>query len=135
MCILVLSQLPEGIYAQRVLNAGAHGFLMKSVSLITLVLDGIRKVVAGEVAVSPTVANQLLAQYTSRNKGAERNGIDQLSDRELHVLTLIGQGHTTASVASSMGISKKQWIPLRNALRQSLLCRIARNLLKSQCSI
>ena len=104
--ILVLSQLPEAIYAQRVLNAGAHGYLMKNVSSL-VVLDGIRKVVAGEVAVSPMVASQLLAQYTSRKKGAARNGIDQLSDRELHVLTLIGQGHTTANVAKNMGICKK----------------------------
>lgn len=106
MKILVLSQLPEGIYAQRVLNAGAHGFLMKRVPL-SVVLDGIRKVVAGEVVVSSTVAGQLLSRLTSRKKSAERNGIDQLSDRELHVLTLIGQGNTTASVALNMGISKK----------------------------
>ena len=104
--ILVLSQLPEAIYAQRVLNAGAHGYLMKRVSLNVL-LDGICKVVAGEVAVSPVVATQLLAHYTSRKKSSERSGIDQLSDRELHVLTLVGQGYTTAKVASNMGICKK----------------------------
>lgn len=104
--ILVLSQLPEMVYAQRVLNVGAHGYLMKSVT-VDVVLDGIRKVVAGEVAVSSTVAGQLLAQYTSRKKGTEKNGIDQLSDRELHALTLIGQGYTTANIAKNMGICKK----------------------------
>lgn len=104
--LLVLSQLSEETYAQRVLNAGARGYLMKTVTTDVL-LAAIRTVANGEVAVSSRVSSRLLSCFASKSELDDRDGMDRLTDRELHVLTLIGQGHTNAAVASSMGISKK----------------------------
>lgn len=104
--ILVLSQLSEATYTQRVLSAGARGYLMKNVSSEGLIA-AIRTVADGEVAVSSQITSQLLARLASRSQSDDRGGIDCLSDRELHVLMLIGQGSTTAVIALEMGISKK----------------------------
>lgn len=103
---LVLSQLPEAVYAERVLHAGGSGYVMKHVSA-TVLLDAVRRVAAGEVVVSSTAASHLLANFSKHSFNGEDDVFERLTDRELHVLGLVGQGHATAVIASQMGISKK----------------------------
>lgn len=107
--ILVLSQFPEEVYAERVLSAGARGYLMKDHPSSALI-EGVRKVNQGEVALSATMANRLLSNY-SRKKNLTNTEphaeLAALSDREILVLTLVGQGYPTARIAEEMGISKK----------------------------
>jgi DNA-binding NarL/FixJ family response regulator len=116
---LVLSQLPEGIYAQRVLNAGGSGYLMKDVRSGVLI-DGVRRVAAGEVVVSPLMANVLLTNLSKGTAKDETNYFDRLTARELHVLTLVGQGHATAAIAEEMGISKKTVSTFKERIKSKL---------------
>ena len=67
--VLVLSQLPEDVYAERALTAGGSGYLMKTSETADL-LDGIRRVAAGEVVVSPTLASLQLAQAAMQRLGS-----------------------------------------------------------------
>lgn len=117
--ILVLSQLPEMTYAERVLNAGASGYLMKSASLDT-VMAAVHRVAQREVAVSRQVANRLLARATSRFQLDGRDDLDCLSDRELHVLSLVGQGYANASIAAEMGVSKKTVDSFKERIKSKL---------------
>lgn len=103
---LVLSQLPESIYAQRVLQAGGCGYLMKNIQADDL-LDGIRRAAADEVVVSPSMVNHLITNLSKRTGQQRGDTFERLSDRELHVLSMVGQGHATAAIARGMGISHK----------------------------
>jgi DNA-binding NarL/FixJ family response regulator len=67
--VLVLSPLPEDVCAERVLNAGASGYLTKTSETADL-LDGIRRVAAGEVVISPTIASMQLAQAAMQRLGS-----------------------------------------------------------------
>ena len=116
---LVLSQLPERVYAERVLNAGASGYLMKHTSAADL-LDGIRRLAAGEVVVSQAMASHLLANFSNRGSGNESDAFGRLTARELHVLDLVGQGYATAHIAVQMGISKKTVSTFKERIKTKL---------------
>lgn len=105
--VIVLSQFPEDVYAERVLKAGAAGYLMKDAPSSELI-TALRKVHAGEVAVSPEMSSRLLSNFSRWRKPSSPAGdLSLLSDREMLVLTLIGQGQPTSRIAETMGVSKK----------------------------
>lgn len=104
--VLVLSHHPEEVYAERALAAGASGYITKDRSAEDL-RAAIAQVARGEVVLSTVMANRLLAGYSRHRQQAPLEALDRLSDRELLVFTLIGQGYTTAKIAEDMGISKK----------------------------
>ncbi len=116
---LVLSQLPEDVYAERVLNAGASGYLMNTTETADLI-DGIRRVAAGEVVVSSTIASHRLANFSKHSSTDETDVFDRLTDRELHVLHLVGQGHATARIADHMGISQKTVSTFKERIKSKL---------------
>lgn len=116
---LVLSQLPEGIYAKRVLSAGGSGYLMKSLSA-SMLIEGIRRVSDGEVVVSSFMAGQLLANLSKRTSRDGAYRIEQLTNRELNVLRLVGQGNATAAIATQMGISKKTVSTFKERIKAKL---------------
>jgi len=101
--ILVLSQHDETLYAERVLQAGAHGYLMKGQALDG-VLQAIETVVRGEIAVSPRINALLLARRLHGGGGAPYS---QLSNREMQVFLLIGAGRSTGAIASELCLSPK----------------------------
>lgn len=103
--ILVLSMHEESIYAERVLRAGARGYIMKR-EASDKVLDAIRRVLAGEVYVSADVTRELLERATGR-KAEAPSALSVLSDRELEILMLIGKGHGTRQIARQLQISTK----------------------------
>lgn len=103
--ILVLSMHEESIYAERVLRAGARGYIMKR-EASDKVLVAIRRVLAGEVYVSAGVTRDLLERATGRKTEAP-SALSVLSDRELEVLMLIGKGHGTRQIARQLQISTK----------------------------
>ncbi|MGJ8638372.1 MAG: LuxR C-terminal-related transcriptional regulator [Opitutaceae bacterium] len=103
---LALSQLPEGIYAQRVLQVGGSGYMMKNVTAAVL-LAGIRRAAEGEIVVSEAIAGYLLHNLSKKNPKPEGDAWSRITDREILVLNLMGQGHTTAAIANQMGISPK----------------------------
>src|ERR1017187_9882083 len=90
--VLILSMHDETIYAERALRAGANGYIMKQ-EATEMVLVALRRILNREIYVSDRVANKMLRQYVGASSPAKRSPLDELSDRELEVLRLIGEGH------------------------------------------
>ena len=101
--VLVLSMHDESLYAQRALRAGASGYVMKSAPAGALI-QAIRGVRAGKTVVSPRLRDQLI-QFMVGN--AKRPSVQQLSDRELQVLRLYGEGRTRGQIATQLHLSIK----------------------------
>lgn len=104
--LLMLSMHDESLYALRALRAGALGYVMKAEAL-THVLDALRKVLKGEVYVSPRLSERLIFQAIQSVDGGMGSPVDKLSDRELEVLELLGRGFGTKEIASELHLSVK----------------------------
>ena len=98
--ILAVSRQPEEIYAERALRAGALGYWMKT-STREALLRAIATVLAGELYVSPRIALRAVHEVIARPK------VPNLTDRELHVLSLVGAGFGTTRIAQELGISPR----------------------------
>ncbi|HEX4084243.1 MAG TPA: response regulator transcription factor [Chthoniobacteraceae bacterium] len=116
--ILVLSMHDESIYALRALRAGAQGYLMKE-EVLARVVEAVRTVAAGGIFLSDVLRQQVLVNLANGNS-ANRSPIDSLSDRELEVLQLTGQGLTPREIATQLGISVKTVETHRMRLREKL---------------
>ena len=104
--ILVMSMHDEKLFAERVLRAGALGYIMKQVAMDE-VLVAIRRVIQGEVYVSPHMVTQLMRAHT-QGRGVESDTpLASLSDRELEVFQLISEGHTRRQIATALHLSVK----------------------------
>ncbi len=103
---LVISMHDETTYAERVLRAGARGYLMKSEANSTIV-EAIRKVLKGEIYVSEPMAMRLLQRIAGAGPRQGGSPIDTLSDRELEVFVLIGGGMGTRQIAERLQLSPK----------------------------
>lgn len=109
MLVLVISMYDESVYVDRALQAGAKGYLMKR-EVAGHIIAAIRKVLAGGVYVSDRWKEKLAQQYAVRKPGGATAGdssYQQLSDRQLEVLQLIGQGYSTQKIADTLHISVK----------------------------
>jgi DNA-binding NarL/FixJ family response regulator len=104
--ILVLSMHEEGVYAQRALRAGALAYVMKQ-EAPDKVLLAIRRILVGDIYVSEKVGVQMLHQIVNGGANPHGSPIDRLSDRELEVTQLIGEGRTTREIASYLNVSVK----------------------------
>ena len=104
--ILVLSSHSENLFAERVLQAGANGFVSKADTL-EVILVAIRRVVSGGTYCSPTLAAQLALKYLGVGAAQSNSPVDGLSNRELQVIRLIGSGLSTRNIAQNLGISIK----------------------------
>ena len=105
--ILVVSVCDEEIYAARLLQAGANGYLMKDAS-IGQVIGAIRKVLRGDIAVSDAIASRLIRTATSANgQTGDAAELDRLSDRELQVFELLRGEKSNREIADYLGISQK----------------------------
>jgi DNA-binding NarL/FixJ family response regulator len=104
MRILVLTSMPEDLYAERCLRAGADGFVAKS-ALSTTLIDAVRTVLAGQIWVSPERRDAMLRRATGRATGALDR--PELSSRELEVLRLVAAGRSTREIAEQLNRSVK----------------------------
>jgi DNA-binding NarL/FixJ family response regulator len=104
--ILVFSVHDEEVYAERALRAGARGYVSKNAPMSTLI-DGIRAVARGEVALSPSMSQRVLQHSLRGGTTAQGWGVERLSDRELQIFEMIGQGHSTSQIAEQLGLSAK----------------------------
>jgi DNA-binding NarL/FixJ family response regulator len=117
--ILVLSIHDEKLWAERVLRAGAEGYIMKSQATQKIVA-AIRHVLGGGIWVSEDV-NALLLQKQIRNrKPTPGSPLDQLSDRELEVFQCIGRGMSVRDIAASFHLSSKTIDVHRDHIRRKL---------------
>jgi len=118
--VLVFSAHEEQLYASRVLEAGALGYLRKTAKP-EQVTEATRKVLAGEIYLSPEmVARSLMNRMSGRNKPAAGSALDTLSDRELQVFELIGQGFETKQIAEQLKLDVKTIETYRARIKEKL---------------
>ena len=104
--MLILSQLDEMIYAERVLKAGAHGYLMKE-EAAKEVVAAIRLVLAGELYVSPRINAIILRKMIESPSVRSNSGVESLTDRELQDFQMLGAGKSTRNIAAELFLSFK----------------------------
>jgi len=104
--ILVLSMHEESVYAERVLRAGASGYVMKQEASGT-VIAAIRAVLAGEIHVSRKITVSLMQKALAAPEICVGDVPAHLSNRELQVFELIGAGIATREIATRLGLSVK----------------------------
>jgi len=123
MPMLVLSMHDELLFAERALRAGAKGYVMKQ-EATEKVMEGIRKVLDGELYVSERMAARLMTQAVSDRGGApsgeKLNPLSRLSDRELEVFTMIGHGLGTREIAQRLILSIKTVEAHREHIKEKL---------------
>lgn len=104
--ILVLSMHDESLYAERVLKAGAKGYIMKHKAPKEL-LKAIHRVLDGEIYLSEKMEAKMLHKIADSGAGEKTVPEGSLSDRELQTYHLIGQGRGTREIAAELNISPK----------------------------
>jgi len=105
VALIVLSMHDEALYAERALRAGAKGYVMKRETSKN-VLTAIRRVLAGDVYVSERVVSAMARRMGSSRKAAAEP-VERLSNRELEIFRLLGQGRTTSQIAEDLHLSLK----------------------------
>ena len=122
--ILVLTMHDEALYAERALRAGARGFVTKQ-EPSTTILAAIRRVLTGELYVSEPIAQKLVGALINRPKSAlgTQDLLQQLTDRELEIFQLLGQGHPTRKIAESLKIDIKTVETHQSRLKEK--CQVA----------
>ncbi|MBV8225634.1 MAG: response regulator transcription factor [Verrucomicrobia bacterium] len=104
--ILVISMHEESLYAERVLRAGARGYVMKREGGEKL-MQAIRQVAKGKISLSERMSGQILELFSGREPRRQRSRIEQLSDREFEVFELIGAGLSAREIAAKLHLSAK----------------------------
>jgi DNA-binding NarL/FixJ family response regulator len=127
--VLILSMHDESIYAERALRAGANGYIMKQ-EATEIVLVALRRILNREMYVSERVANKMLRQYISGSESPRRSPVAELTDRELEVFRLIGEGHGTRKIAEELHLSVKTVESYQAHIKDKLSLRNARELVQ-----
>ena len=119
MPMLVLSMHDEMLFAERALRAGAKGYIMKQ-EATEKVMEGIRRVLGGELYVSEKMAARLMSQAVNNKGSPKENPLARLSDRELEVFTMIGHGLGTREIAGRLILSVKTVEAHREHIKEKL---------------
>ncbi len=127
--MLVLSMHDELIYAERALRAGASGYIMKQEGTAR-VLIALRRILKGEVYLSDRAAGRMVQHYVRGPAAAARPVEAELSDRELEVYRLIGEGHGTRQIAEELHLSIKTVETYQAHIKEKLSLRSARELVQ-----
>jgi DNA-binding NarL/FixJ family response regulator len=127
--VLILSMHDESIYAERALRAGANGYIMKQ-EATEKVLVALRRILSGEIYVSEKIANSMLQHYVRGSHPSEHSSVAELTDRELEVFRLIGDGHATRQIAEELHLSIKTVESYQAHIKEKLSLRSARELVQ-----
>jgi len=127
--ILVLSMHDEALYAERVIRSGARGYIMKQEMTGTIV-DAIRMVMEGRVYLSERMKTRLIDEKIHQNTKRVQNPVERLSNRELEVLRLIGQGMKTSEIAEKLKVATKTIDTHRYRLKNKLDLKSGAELVK-----
>lgn len=115
--MLVVSMQDEKVYAERVLRAGASGFISKDVESAQLI-EAIQCVLSGNFYASPGVTQRIIQSV--RSQSGKCSSIEALSDRELAVFERVGKGEKTSAIAESMSLSVKTIETYRARIKSKL---------------
>jgi len=127
--VLILSMHDESIYAERALRAGARGYIMKQ-EATEKVLVALRRILGHEIYVSERIANRMLQRYIGGPAADRPSSVADLTDRELEVFRLIGEGHSTRQIAEELHISVKTVESYQAHIKEKLSLRTARELVQ-----
>ena len=127
--ILILSMHDETMYAERVLRAGAMGYVMKQEPQ-EKVMAAIRRVLAGETYLSEQMAAKLLRSFSGARGNAEIAPLERLSDRELQIFRLIGEGRSVKDIADALFLSPKTIETHKEHIKQKLNLTSSNDLLR-----
>jgi len=129
--VLILSMHDESIYAERALRAGANGYIMKQ-EATDRVLIALRRILNREIYVSDRIADKMLRRFVggARANEAKQSPLEALSDRELEVLHLIGEGHGTRQIADELHLSIKTVESYQSHLKEKLSLKNSRELMQ-----
>lgn len=126
--VMVLSMHDEHIYAQRVLRAGANAYVMKQ-EAPDKVINAIRRTLNGDIYVSEKVGAQILHQIVNGRTNSS-SPVDSLSDRELEIIQLIGEGRSTREIAAGLNVSVKTVESHRAHIKEKLNLKNAAELVQ-----
>ncbi len=104
--LLMFSMYEEKIYAERALRGGASGYIMKPAGTET-VLKAAERVGRGEMHLSPEMTTRVLLRTENGRENGIRFPIDELTDKELDVFKMVGQGMTADAIADELGLTRK----------------------------
>src|SRR5262249_15482977 len=118
--VLILSMHDETLYAERALRAGARGYITKQEATVN-VLSAIRKVLSGEIYLSEQMAARMMSRVVKGKKDGEAvSPVDLLTDRELEVFQMIGQGVGTRQISEELRLGIKTVESYRARIRDKL---------------
>jgi DNA-binding NarL/FixJ family response regulator len=126
--VLMVSMYDEALYAERALRAGARGYVMKREAL-DCVLGAVRSVLDGEIYISPTMSKRMIFDHI-HSSGEARSAVERLSDRELEVFQLIGEGRDMHEIARDLHLSKKTVEAHRSNIKEKLGVGSARDVVR-----
>jgi DNA-binding NarL/FixJ family response regulator len=127
--VLILSMHDEAIYAERALRARANGYIMKQ-EATEKVLVAVRRILNGEIYLSDRMSNKMLQQYIGGGPPMIQSRIASLSDRELEVFRLIGEGRATREIAEELHLSVKTVETYQAHIKEKLSLRTGRELIQ-----
>lgn len=127
--LLVLSMHDEVIYAERMLSAGANGYIMKQAASDQF-LVALRRVLEGGIYVSESVGNSMIEKFAAGGAYTPTNPVDGLSNRELQVLHMIGKGLSTRQTAEALNLSIKTVESHRQRIKRKLSLQTSAQLMQ-----
>jgi DNA-binding NarL/FixJ family response regulator len=129
LAVLIMSMHDESIYAERALRSGASGYIMKQ-EVADNIVGALRTVMNGEIYVSEKVRQTLLGRLSGHHAKLEESPVDRLSDRELEVFRMIGQGCGTREIAEQLHLSVKTIETYRAHIKDKLNIKNATELVR-----
>ena len=129
MRMLVVSMHDESLYAERVIRAGALGYITKQEATRKILL-AIRRVLTGSIYLNEKIANRLLSRLTAHAGPVTATPAESLADRELQVFELTGRGLNTHDIAHRLHIAVKTVETYRARIKEKLKLKDASELLQ-----
>ncbi|MCZ6766308.1 MAG: response regulator transcription factor [bacterium] len=126
---LVSSMHDETMYAERSLQAGALGYVNKQ-EASSRIIEAIHCVLDGKVYLSERMAERVLRRMVGTGAKVESGSVDALSNRELEVFELLGNGFSSNEIAEKMHLSVKTIQTYRQRIKQKLLARNSTELIR-----
>jgi DNA-binding NarL/FixJ family response regulator len=129
LLVLMMSMYDEMLYAPRAFKAGARGYIMKHEASETIV-DALHGIIEGKAYISTRLKEKLAESMLSSRNSEVEDSVQKLSDREMEVFQLIGDGYTTRQIAKRLNLSVKTIDSYREHLKVKLNLPDAPNLLQ-----
>jgi DNA-binding NarL/FixJ family response regulator len=119
VAVLILSMHAESLYAERALRAGANGYITKE-EASAKVMTAIRQVLAGEIYLDPRFMKRVVSRILVNPRNNSASAVERLTDRELAVFELIGEGRTTREIAPRLRVSAATVETYRARIKEKL---------------